>query len=115
MGFQMDTSRLSRAMFDMQMRQMERMTSYAQVAAKTMEAYAKANKPWRTHTGDAAGGLRGTSERHGSVITITLSGSVRYLVYLELAHGKKYAILWPTMQKHKDAVLEQMARIGGMR
>ena len=115
MGFQMDTSGLSRAMFDMQKRQMERMTSYAQVAAKTMEADAKVSAPWSDHTGNARGGITGNSVRSGSIFTITLSGSVRYMVYLELAHGKKWAILWTTMQKHQQQILDTFARIGGMR
>ena len=115
MGFQMDTSGLSRAMFDMQKRQMERMTSYAQVAAKTMEADAKVSAPWSDHTGNARGGISGNSVRSGSIFAITLSGSVRYMVYLELAHGKKWAILWPTMQKHQQQILDTFARIGGMR
>ena len=115
MGFQMDAGGLYRQLAEMDRRRLFAQETAARTAAKRMEADAKASAPWRDHTGHARGGITGTCERHGSVITITLSGSVRYLVYLELAHGKKYAILWPTMQKHKDAVLEQMARIGGMR
>lgn len=115
MGFQMDTSGLSRSLSGMAQRQLYAQEVMARNAAKQMESYAKANKPWKTHTGNAVRGLSGNSVRSGSIFTITLSGSVRYMVYLELAHGKKWAILWPTMQKHQQQILNAFARIGGMR
>lgn len=115
MGFDIDVSQLSRKLGEADRRRLLAQETAARTAAAQMAADARASAPWRDHTGHARGGITGTSERHDSVITITLSGSVRYLVYLELAHGKKYAILWPTLEKHRDAVLQRIARIGGMR
>ena len=115
MGFQMDTSGLSRSLSGMAQRQLYAQEVMARNAAKQMEADAKASAPWKDRTGLARGGITGNSVRSGSIFTITLSGSVRYMVYLELAHGKKWAILWPTMQKHQQQILDTFARIGGMR
>ena len=95
----------------MEQRTLGRMSAYAQTAAKQLEAAAKAEAPWADHTGHARGGLTGASSRSGSVIRITLSGSVRYLVYLELAHGKRFAVLWPTLQKHQGRILNGFARV----
>lgn len=118
MPFRMDASQLSRQLYAMERRTLGRMTAYAQTAAKQLEATAKAEAPWTDRTAHARGGLTGSAARSGSVIRITLSGSVRYLVYLELAHGKRFAVLWPTMQKHQQRILNGFARVassGGSR
>lgn len=111
----MNVRNLSRQLSEIDQRRLYRQEVTARTAAARMEAWAKANKRWKDHTGHAVGGLRGRSARSGAVITITLSGSVRYMVYLELAHKKKYAILWPALQRHQSEILNAMARIGGMR
>lgn len=115
MGINIDTSTLSRALDEMDRRRLFAQQTYAQNAAKQLESQAKAGAPWTDRTGHARGGLSGTSQRRGSVFTITLSGSVRYMVYLELAHGKKWAVLWPTMQKNSQQILQGFARIGGLK
>lgn len=111
MGLKMDTSALSRAVYEAEKRTLENCERYAQTAAKQLETAAKAEAPWIDRTGHARGGIIGRSARSGSAIRITLSGSVRYLVYLELAHEKKYAVLWPVMQKHQKRILDGFARI----
>ena len=114
MGFKLDTSALSRALYDMEKRTMENCETYAHNAAKKLQSFAQAEAPWSDHTGHARGGITGTASRSGSKITITLSGSAHYLVYLELAHGKRWAVLWPTMQRHAPRILRGFARIGGL-
>lgn len=111
MGLKIDASGLSRELYNAEQRTLNRMTQYAQTAAKQLEAAAKAEAPWIDRTGHARGGIIGRAARSGSAIRITLSGSVRYLVYLELAHGKKYAVLWPVMQKHQKRILDGFAQI----
>lgn len=111
MPLTVDPSGLSRELYAMEQRTLGRMSAYAQTAAKQLEAAAKAEAPWTDRTGHARGGLTGASSRSGSVIRITLSGSVRYLVYLELAHGKRFAVLWPTLQKHQGRILDGFARV----
>lgn len=115
MGFQMDTSQLSKALYELEQRRNERMRTYCQLSAQQMAAQAKNEAPWTDHSGHARGGITGKAEQHGSIFTITLSGSVHYLVYLELAHKKRWAILWPVMQKNKDAILRGFAQFGGMK
>lgn len=78
----MDVRNLSRQLSEIDQRRLYRQEVTARTAAARMEAWAKANKRWKDHTGHAVGGLRGRSARSGAVITITLSGSVRYMVYL---------------------------------
>lgn len=115
MGFTMDVSKLSRNLERMQAENLYHCETYAHNAAKRLEAFAQAEAPWRDHTGHARGGITGRAARSRSVITITLSGSAHYLVYLELAHGKKWAVLWPTMQRHAPRILRGFAQIGGLK
>ena len=114
MGFNMDTSALQDRLNRMREMQLFRMQSYAQLAAKELESAAKSGAPWTDRTAAARTGLNGSAARSGDRITITLRGSVRYMVYLELAHGKKWAILWPTMQANAQRIMEGFARIGGI-
>ena len=109
MGITVDTSQMCRALGEYQQRALYDMQSQAQTAARNLEAEAKVSAPWSDITGSARGGIRGRADRSGSRITITLSGSVRYMVYLELAHGKRWAILWPTMQRNADRILQSLA------
>lgn len=114
MGFNMDVSTLQASLNRMRDLQMTRLQIIAQAAAKELEAEARTGAPWKDHSGAARGGLNGSAMRSGSIITITLRGSVRYMVYLELAHGKKWAILWPTMQSNAERIMQGFARIGGI-
>lgn len=71
-----------------------------QIFAKRVEAQAKENAPWLDRTGHARKGLKGTAELEGEDIVLRLSHSVDYGLYLELAHGGKYAILRPTLESN---------------
>lgn len=115
MGFTMDISKLSRSLERLERETLLKHETYAHNAAKELQSFAQAEAPWTDHTGHARGGITGTASRSGSRITITLSGSAHYLVYLELAHGKRWAVLWPTMQRHAPRILQGFARIGGLK
>ena len=78
---------------------------YADTAAKKMESDAKRNAPWTDRTGNARNSILGNFDWEDNKAVITLSGNVNYFVYLELAHGKKYAILKPTIEKLAPDVL----------
>lgn len=109
MGFAMDTSRLNRRFEDM-LRGLQAAELYGVAAGRELESFAKADAPWTDRTGHARGGITGASQRTGHTVTITLSGSVRYMVYLELAHGRRWATLWPTLQKHAQRIVDVWAR-----
>lgn len=113
MAFTMDMGALRSELQRMQQRSLHAMEVQAQASAKSLEAQARVGAPWQDRTGAARGGITGRAERRGAVFTITLSGSVHYLVYLELAHGRKWAALWPAMEKNAQRILTSMARAGG--
>ena len=84
---------------------------YGDIAARKMEAYAKANRPWTDRTSHAKQSIRGTSQRKGNELTIQLSGGMDYSPYLEFAMNKKYAILYPTLQKHQKEILSGLKNV----
>lgn len=77
--------------------------------AKRLAVRAQADAPWTDRTGMARRGIHGTATPRGRGVRIAISGSVRYLVYLELAHGKRWAALWPAIEKHGREAVENIA------
>lgn len=79
--------------------------------APTIEAYAKQNAPWTDRTGHARQGLKASADKDGNKFILDLSHSVRYGVYLEVAHGAKYAIIIPTLDAHISKIDEKLQEI----
>ena len=74
--------------------------------ASEMQAYSRANAPWRDRTGNARAGLTGSWGLNQYVYYIKLSHSVSYGVYLELGYEKRFEIIDPTMNKLSGRVWE---------
>lgn len=84
---------------------------YADTAALKMEGQAKRDAPWTDRTSNARNSIQGDFGWRGNNAIITLSGGMEYSVYLELAMGKKYAILYPTILKNAPDVLRGYQRL----
>jgi hypothetical protein len=84
---------------------------YADTAAKKMEGQAKRGAPWTDRTSNARNSIQGDFGWRGNQAIITLSGGMEYSVYLELAMGKKYAILYPTVLKNAPDILRGYQRL----
>lgn len=80
-------------------------------AALHGESYAKVSAPWTNRTGAARAGLSGKSSVRNASGAITLSHGVDYGIWLELAHGRRYAILPQTLQ---STVADLQGRLAGM-
>lgn len=66
-----------------------------------IETAAKENAPWMDRTANARQSLHAYTERLSrDVVRLYLSHGVEYGVYLEIAHGGVYAIIWPTLEEH---------------
>lgn len=80
----------------------------ASTNASRLESYMKRQRPWTDRTGRAKQGLNASvSQPNDHTVRITLAHGVDYGKWLELAHGKKYAIIKPTLngegqQVYKD-------------
>ncbi len=97
--------------FTKQMTALNDKVDYAvQMLAKTdageLRSYMQTNRPWTDRTGEAKRQLNAVvSKPSEHEIRITLSHGVYYGIWLELAHGKKYAILQPTLNtKGKEVI-----------
>lgn len=93
------------------------LVAVAQRSADLMQNDACNNAPWTDRTGNARSGLFGTAEadfaRH--IVTIYLSHStiINYGVYLELAHGGRYAIIMRTVESHLPELQSMLDEIFG--
>jgi len=85
-------------------RHRQALTMFAETAAQKMEGEAKSRARWTDRTSNARNSIQGTSGWEGPLLKILLSGNMKYSVYLELAHEKKFAILKPTIDRNKTAI-----------
>lgn len=82
---------------------------YSATKASKLEAQMKVNRPWTDRTGMAKATLSAkVSQPSETVIRITLAHGVEYGVWLELAHGKKYAIVAPTIREEGPRLVEDL-------
>ena len=82
---------------------------YAATKADELQAKMKLNRPWTDRTGMAKTMLNAKVSRPNSdTIRITLAHGVDYGIWLELAHGKNYAIIAPTIRDEGPRVVEDL-------
>lgn len=79
------------------------------------QPYYQGGHPWQNISYRAEGSIQGRAERRGDTTRISLSGGVRYMAYLELAMGKRWAVLWPTIKRNAPKILQAVAKLGGGR
>lgn len=75
--------------------------------ARDMEAYAKANAPWKDRTHDARDRLQGVAvhDDRKEISTAFLGHGVGYGFYLETMQGGRFQIIMPTIQHFGKRVL----------
>lgn len=79
---------------------------YASTKASELEAKMKINRPWTDRTGMAKALLKAkVSQPSPTIVRITLAHGVSYGIWLELAHGKNYAIIAPTIRNEGPRVI----------
>ncbi len=82
---------------------------YASTKASELEAKMKINRPWTDRTGMAKALLRAkVSQPSPTIVRITLAHGVSYGIWLELAHGKNYAIIAPTIREEGPRVISDL-------
>jgi len=111
MGMKFDDSNFQAGMDDFGERFDAAVETYCKTAALMLQGIAQQNKPWKNRTGNATLRLRGTAQKLMNGFAIILAHGVDYGIHLELAHEKKYAILYPTVRDHAKDVVAGMAGI----
>lgn len=82
---------------------------YAATKASELQAKMKLNRPWTDRTGMAKIMLNAkVSQPSKNIIRITLAHGVEYGIWLELAHGKNYAIIAPTVREEGPRIVEDL-------
>lgn len=82
---------------------------YSATKASEIESKMKQNRPWTDRTGLAKATLKAkVSQPSSTLIRTTLAHGVDYGIWLELAHGKNYAIIAPTIQEEGPRIVEDL-------
>jgi len=85
---------------------------YANTKAPQLTSYMQTHRPWTDRTGMAKATLNTTvSEPSENVIRFTLAHGVDYGIWLELAHGKNYAIVAPTINQEGPKVFQEVGNL----
>lgn len=84
--------------------------------APRVESDMKTNAPWIDQTGNARNGLAARAFRDKQNAGIVLYHQVPYGIWLEVAHGGKYAIINPTIEADGPMVMEDFkGKLTGMK
>ena len=82
---------------------------YSATKAEEIQYKMKANRPWTDRTNMAKMRLSAkVSQPKKTLVRITLAHGVSYGIWLELAHGKNYAIIAPTIREEGPRIVEDM-------
>ncbi len=97
------------AEFDIKAKAVSRI--YAKTAGEKMIADAKKNAPWTDRTGNSRQTIDKNIVTGANTTEIQIRGNTPHFKFLEFCHEKKWAILWPTIQKHSAEVIKGWAKI----
>jgi hypothetical protein len=82
---------------------------YSSTKASEIEYKMKANRRWTDRTGMAKTTLScRVSQPSKTIVRLTLAHGVSYGIWLELANGKNYAIIEPTIKEEGPRIVEDM-------
>lgn len=85
---------------------------YAATKASEIQSYMKTHRVWTDRTNAAKVTLNcRVSQPDVDVVRLTLAHGVDYGIWLELAHGKKYAIIAPTIRQEGPRVVRDMQNL----
>ncbi len=114
MGFEVNAANFLNNLTAVDTRMLQATRLYAETAGAQMEAYAKANAPWSDITGISRQTISHEVKSDRYKQTIILRGGVSaHFPYLELAMGKRYAIINPTLIKMAPGIVAGWRRVIG--
>lgn len=89
----------------------EGVAAAAQEIADMLETYAKENHPWIDQSGDTRASIHAVvAIPSETVVDVLLMAGMDYDVFLELAHGGKWAWLWPAVVANRQNILNILQR-----
>ena len=84
---------------------------YGKTSAQKLRTLAVKNRPWTDHTAQARQRRHGEVERYDTGIRMILAHGVEYGVYLEFAHEKRYAVIYPILQREAGNVMQGLRNL----
>ena len=111
MSFKLDynASSLKKNLDNMSLKLGATVLMYAATKASEIEGKMKSNRPWTDRTGMAKALLSAkVSQPSETLIRITLAHGVDYGIWLELANGKNYAIIAPTVRDEGPRIVSDL-------
>lgn len=79
-----------------------------------LETYAKENAPWEDRTANARQTLHAfVEDLSNDTVALYLAHGMDYGIWLEVANGGKYAIIWDTLSAHFEAITRMLKGIFG--
>lgn len=82
-----------------------KLVKYGNTAAAMLQGEAQISRTWRDRTAHAVQRIKGYSIKTGTGVRIYLAHGVDYGVYLEFAHGKKHAVIYPTLRRKGPEIM----------
>lgn len=92
-GLSFDMSDLERGLLQTEGKADTAIRMYAETGGQKLVEFAKENRKWTDRTGRARESLNSTVSTISSGYRIYLAHGVDYGIWLELAHGKRFAII----------------------
>jgi hypothetical protein len=80
--------------------------------AAVFEEYSKTQAPWQDQTSNARQSLHAfVEELSNDTVRLYLSHGMPYGIYLETKWQGRYAIIWPTIERHLEEIRLMLQRI----
>lgn len=83
----------------------------AEYNAKEAEIWAQNNRRWQDVTSQARQGLSGTAEKTQDGARFVLAHTAQHGLYLELAMGRKYAIIEEALRNQAPKIMRDLERL----
>lgn len=109
--FKIDANKLLKGLSEVDERRKKAVDRYSDAAAKKLEAEAKKEAKWTDRTGLARQTISSGKQWEDDKCNIYVAGNQEYSPYLEFANEKKYAILYPTLLKLQNEIIQGMNKI----
>lgn len=106
-----DMSEMKRNLELIHTRTEEALMAYGKTAAASLQRDAQKDRPWTDRTAHARQRIKGYCIREGKRIRIYLAHGVEYGIYLEFAHEKRYAIIYPTLRRRGPEIIAGAVKV----
>lgn len=101
----LDLTEMKQNLESMPTRIEEALLAYGKIVAVSLQGEAQKNRPWTDRTAQARQRIKGYCVRIDRGIRIYLAHGVDYGVFLEFAHEKRYAIIYPTLRRKGPEII----------